>query len=51
MTLVVTDMAVLEPTQDGLVIKEVAPGNNVDQVRAASATKLFAPAHVPEMAF
>ena len=50
-TLVITDMAVLEPTQDGLVIKEVAPGIKVDQVRAASATQLIAPAYVPEMAF
>jgi acetate CoA/acetoacetate CoA-transferase beta subunit len=49
-TLVVTDMAVLEPTPDGLVIREVAPGINVDQVRAASATELFAAAYVPEMA-
>jgi acetate CoA/acetoacetate CoA-transferase beta subunit len=50
-TLVVTDMAVLEPTQDGLVIKEVAPGITVDQVRAASATELLVPAYVPEMVF
>ena len=49
-TLVVTDMAVLEPTPDGLVIREVAPGINVDQVRAASATELLAAAYVPEMA-
>jgi acetate CoA/acetoacetate CoA-transferase beta subunit len=49
-TLIVTDMAVLEPTRDGLVIKEVAPGIKVDQVRAASATELIAPAYVPEMA-
>jgi acetate CoA/acetoacetate CoA-transferase beta subunit len=50
-TLVVTDMAVLEPTPDGLVIREVAPGIKVDQVRAASATELIASAYVPEMAF
>lgn len=50
-TLVITDMAVLEPTQDGLIIKEVAPGIKVDQVRAASATQLIASAYVPEMAF
>jgi acetate CoA/acetoacetate CoA-transferase beta subunit len=49
-TLVVTDMAVLEPTPDGLVIREVAPGINVDQVRAASAAELLAAAYVPEMA-
>jgi acetate CoA/acetoacetate CoA-transferase beta subunit len=49
-TLVVTDMAVLEPTPDGLAIREVAPGINVDQVRAASATELLAAAYVPEMA-
>jgi acetate CoA/acetoacetate CoA-transferase beta subunit len=50
-TLIVTDMAVLEPTQDGLIIREVAPGIKVDQVRALSATELNAPAYVPEMAF
>jgi acetate CoA/acetoacetate CoA-transferase beta subunit len=50
-TLVITDMAVLEPTRDGLVIKEVAPGIKVDQVRAASATELIAPGYVPEMPF
>jgi acetate CoA/acetoacetate CoA-transferase beta subunit len=49
-TLVITDMAVLEPTPDGLVIREVAPGINVDQVRAATATELLAAAYVPEMA-
>lgn len=49
-TLVITDMAVLEPTPDGLVIREVAPGINVDQVRAASAAELLAAAYVPEMA-
>jgi 3-oxoacid CoA-transferase, B subunit len=32
-TLIVTDMAVIEPTEDGLVLRERAPGISVDQVR------------------
>ncbi len=34
--LIVTDMAVIEVTGAGLVLKEVAPGMTVEQVRAAS---------------
>jgi acetate CoA/acetoacetate CoA-transferase beta subunit len=49
-TLIVTDMAVIEPTDDGLVLREVAPGVSVEAVRAATATELIAPAVVPEMA-
>lgn len=48
-TLVVTEMAVIEPTQDGLLLREVAPGVSVDAVRAATGTDLLAPASVPEM--
>ncbi len=47
--LVVTDLAVIEPTEAGLVLKETAPGVTVDQVIAATEAKLIIPAQVPEM--
>jgi acetate CoA/acetoacetate CoA-transferase beta subunit len=49
-TLVVTDLAVLQPTPDGLLLLERAPGVTVDTVRAATAATLIIPAEVPEMA-
>lgn len=48
-TLVVTEMAVIEPTEAGLVLKEVAPGVTVDQVVKATEAKLIVPANVPVM--
>jgi acetate CoA/acetoacetate CoA-transferase beta subunit len=48
-TLIVTDMAVIEPTPEGLVLREVAPGVDVAAVRAATATDLLVPEDVPEM--
>lgn len=39
-TLIATDMGVIEPTDDGLVLREVAPGIEPDAVRAATATEL-----------
>jgi acetate CoA/acetoacetate CoA-transferase beta subunit len=47
--LVVTELAVLRPTPDGLVLQEVAPGVTVEQVQAATGTALIVPAHVPTM--
>ena len=49
-SLVVTEMAVIEPTDAGLVLKEVAPGVTVEQVVAATQAKLIVPANVPVMA-
>ena len=46
--LVVTDMAVIEPTAEGLVLRERAPGVSVADVVAATAAKLIIPAAVPE---
>ena len=48
-SLVVTDLAVIEPTEKGLVLKEVAPGVTVEQVVAATEAKLIMPPQVPEM--
>jgi acetate CoA/acetoacetate CoA-transferase beta subunit len=41
-TLIVTDMAVIEPTPAGLVLRETAPGVSVDDVFAATAAPLIA---------
>jgi acetate CoA/acetoacetate CoA-transferase beta subunit len=50
-TLVVTDMAVIEPTDDGLLLRERAPGVSVDEVIAATGAPLLLPegGEVPEM--
>src|SRR5919112_3162114 len=48
--LVVTDMAVIEPTEEGLLLKELAPGTTVEAVRQATEADLIVPDHVPVMA-
>nr|WP_294556939.1 3-oxoacid CoA-transferase subunit B [uncultured Rhodopila sp.] len=48
-TLVVTDMAVLMPTPEGLVLRERAPGVTVAEIIAATAARLIVPGEVPEM--
>ncbi|HBG97953.1 MAG TPA: succinyl-CoA--3-ketoacid-CoA transferase [Rhodobacteraceae bacterium] len=47
--LVVTEMAVIEPTEAGLVLRETAPGIGVDDVRAATAAALIVDGAVPQM--
>lgn len=49
-TLIVTEMAVIEPTADGLVLRETGPDITVDQVRDATAADLIVPGDVREMA-
>jgi acetate CoA/acetoacetate CoA-transferase beta subunit len=47
--LVVTDMAVIEPSDEGLVLRELAPGTTVEAVREATEADLIVPNHVPFM--
>lgn len=47
--LIVTDLAVLVPTEDGLVLKERAPGVSVEEIIAATQAKLVVPSNVSEM--
>lgn len=47
--LVVTELAVIEPTDAGLVLRETAPGVTVEQVRAATSATLIVPDDVRTM--
>jgi len=47
--LVVTELAVIEPTADGLLLKEVAPNVEIEQVIAATEVRLLVPERVPKM--
>lgn len=48
-SLVVTDLAVIEPTTEGLVLRERAPGVTTEEIVAATAAKLLIVAEIPEM--
>jgi acetate CoA/acetoacetate CoA-transferase beta subunit len=48
-TLIVTEMAVIEPTDDGLVLLERAPGVSVEAILNATAARLIVSAGVVEM--
>ena len=48
-SLIVTELAVMEPTAAGLLLKERAPGVTVETILAATEASLIVPAHVPEM--
>ncbi|PKU26090.1 3-oxoacid CoA-transferase subunit B [Telmatospirillum siberiense] len=48
--LLVTELAVIEPTGEGLVLRERAPGVSIEQVIAATEAHLIVPESVPEMA-
>lgn len=47
--LIITELAVLEITPEGLLLKELAPGVTAEQVVAATEAELRVPAEVPEM--
>jgi acetate CoA/acetoacetate CoA-transferase beta subunit len=46
----VTQMAVIIPTDRGLVLQERGPGVTVEEIRAATTAKLIVERDVPEMA-
>ena len=48
-SLIVTELAVLEPTEEGLVLREVAPGVTTEEVIAATEARLIIPDEVPTM--
>lgn len=48
-SLIVTEMAVIEPTDAGLVLKERGPGCTIDAILNATSAKLIVPEEPPEM--
>jgi acetate CoA/acetoacetate CoA-transferase beta subunit len=48
-SLIVTEMAVIEPTAEGLLLRELAPGITVAAVRQATEADLIIPDQVSEM--
>ncbi len=46
---IVTELAVLDVTENGFVLKERAPGVTVEEIKLKTAGKLFVPEFVPEM--
>lgn len=47
--LIVTELAVLEPSADGLILKELAPGVDVEKVLRSTAARLIIPNQVRSM--
>lgn len=48
-SLIVTEMAVIEPTEHGLVLRERGPGVTIDQIQAATEAVLIIKGEVPEI--
>jgi acetate CoA/acetoacetate CoA-transferase beta subunit len=48
-SLIVTELAVIAPTERGLELRERAPGVSVEAIRRATEAELIVPDHVPEM--
>ncbi len=46
---IVTELAVIDVTPEGLVLKERAPGVSVEEIKKATSAKLTIPADVPEI--
>ena len=49
--LIVTDMAVIVPAPEGLILKERAPGVSVEDIIDATEAALLVSGHIPEMQF
>jgi acetate CoA/acetoacetate CoA-transferase beta subunit len=45
----VTELAVIEPTPDGLLLRERGPGVTIEDIRRATAARLIIPETVLEM--
>lgn len=48
-SLLVTEMAVIEPTEAGLILRERGPGVSVEDILAATTARLVVPTEVSEM--
>lgn len=48
--LIVTELAVIEPTSAGLLLREIAPGVSIETVRGATEAPLIVPSQVLSMA-
>jgi 3-oxoacid CoA-transferase subunit B len=48
---IVSELAVIDVTPEGLVLRERAPGVSAEEIRKSTAAKLTIPADVPEMRF
>ncbi|HKF39432.1 MAG TPA: CoA-transferase, partial [Candidatus Acidoferrum sp.] len=48
-TIIVTDLAVIDVTNTGLVLREVAPGWTPEEVQKRTGAKLLVRGKVPEM--
>ncbi len=46
---IVSELAMIEVTPEGLLLRERAPGVSVDEIKKATAAKLSIPSSVPEM--
>ena len=47
--MIVTDLAVMDVTPDGFLLKERAPGVSVDEIKSKTSGRLVVPEEVPEM--